>query len=356
MMKALYEKYCSAALKLILIVVIFFVIYFSITYLLPFLAPFVIAIIIALINEPAIGFLEKRFKMPRKFAAVISLLITITVFSVLLTLGILKVYNELSDLSKNISNYIKDVSGHLTELYNRANTYYSNLPANITDSINSGLQSIASDIPTKVQSLVTYLTSTIISIPKGIVFIIVTLLSAYFISSDRAKIREFIYRQMPEGWSKNLVGIKNDTFVVLFGYLKALLILMFLTFLEVTIGLSLLNIKYALVMGLIVALSDAIPILGTSLVMVPWIFWNLATGDPKLAGWLFVIYVVGVIFRQVMEPKIVGDHIGLHPLVTLIAMYIGLSLFGILGMFIGPVSVIIVKNLQNAGVIKIWNE
>ncbi len=95
-----------------------------------------------------------------------------------------------------------------------------------------------------------------------------------------------------------------------------------------------------------VGISDAIPIVGTGVIMIPWILWTIITGDMPLAFGLTIIYLLGIIIRQIMEPKIVGSQIGLHPLVTLLAMYIGLKFFGILGMFVGPVSIIIVKNFR----------
>jgi predicted PurR-regulated permease PerM len=114
--------------------------------------------------------------------------------------------------------------------------------------------------------------------------------------------------------------------------------------------------NYALVIGLTVALSDMIPILGTSIIMVPWIAWSAFTGNIDFSIGLAVVYVLSVILRQVLEPKIVGDQLGMHPLVTLFAMYIGLSLFGLTGALVALITVIILKSLQNSGIVRIWNE
>jgi sporulation integral membrane protein YtvI len=128
------------------------------------------------------------------------------------------------------------------------------------------------------------------------------------------------------------------------------------TFIEVSIGLFILNVKYAFLIALLVGLSDAIPIVGTGVVMVPWILWTIISGDMPLAMGLGIIYVLGILIRQIMEPKIVGSQIGLHPLVTLLAMYIGLKFFGIIGMFVGPISIIVVKRLQDSGAMRLWND
>lgn len=355
-METFYRRNKSLLQKIFILTGFFLFIYLLITFLLPFFAPFVIAIIIALINEPVIAFLEKRIKIPRKYASIISLLVTLSILGVVLTLGIIKIYNELVVLQQNIANYIDSVSVQITDYVNNITAYYNNLPPDVVTTIDANIKSLAPKLEGIITSIAKYLINTITSIPKMTVFLIVTLLSTYFISSDRREIRGFFYKQLPDSWSKNLSEIKSDTFTALFGYVKALFILVVFTFAEVSIGLFILRLDYALLMGLIVAISDIIPIVGTGLIMVPWITWFVITGNNEMALGLSIIYILGIIIRQVMEPKVVGNQIGLHPLVTLIAMYIGLEIFGVLGMVIGPVSIIILKNLQRSGAIKIWDE
>lgn len=355
-MNPTYERYLQFIVKLVLVVVIFLIIYLFIMYLLPFFAPFLVAVILALINEPVIDLLERRVKMPRKLAAVVSLFVTISALGFIITIGVIKIYNELVILQGGVSDYVSMTSDQIINYFNRASAFYHNLPVDITNAVNEGLKSLAPKLKDIISSLVDYLIATLKSVPKITVFVLVTLLSTFFISSDRREIRNFIYKQLPQSWSKNLAGIKINTFTALFGYFKALLILLGFTFIEVSIGLFIIGADYALLMGLIVALADAIPVLGTGLIMIPWIVWNFITGNMQMALGLTIIYLLGVIVRQILEPKIVGSQIGLHPLATLLAMYIGLSLFGVLGMILGPISIIIMKNLQQAGVIKLWKE
>ncbi|KNY30219.1 sporulation integral membrane protein YtvI [Pseudobacteroides cellulosolvens] len=350
------QKYYKSALKLLFIVAFLGIVYISVTYLIPFFAPFVIGILLAVINEPLIKLMEKKIKLPRKALALISLLFTIIVFGVLLTVGLVKIYNELLIFKDNVTEYVNSTSNQMNDYFNRLETYYNKLPSGISSAINSNINSLGPKVQEIITSIVTYLINTISSIPKMTVFLIVSILSAYFISSDRKKIYEFFGKQFPEKWRNNFLDVKSGTFAALFGYARALLILMFITFAEVSIGLTILGAEYALLMGFIVGLSDAIPILGTGVVMVPWIGWNVIIGDYRMALGLTIIYVLGVLMRQILEPKIIGDQIGLHPLVTLTAMYVGLEFFGIIGMFVGPVSIIILKKLQDSGAVKFWNE
>lgn len=349
------DKYMGAIKKVALIVVIFTLIYFSIKYFLPFFAPFVIAFIVSYINEPVIRLLEK-VKIPRKVAACISLLFTMSVLGFLITLGIIKIYNELTALKDNINTYSLDISHKLNSILSNFTNFYNTLPVEVTDTVTKNLSSFSEKITALITGVIQYVINTVSSIPRVTVFAIVTILGTYFISSDRKAISSFFYRQLPFSWRKRMTGIKKDTIKALVGYFRAILILMGFTFIEVSVGLFLLDVKYAFLLALIVALSDAIPIVGTGVVMLPWILWNVFTGNMPLAFGLAIIYVLGILIRQIMEPKIIGSQIGLHPLVTLLAMYIGLQFFGILGMFIGPVSIIVVKNLQDAGVLRLWND
>lgn len=350
----LLNKYRSAFKKLLLIILIFAIIYVSITYLFPFFAPFIIAIVVSYINEPVIRIL-KKFKIPRKIAAVISLLITMSLLATVVTLGIIKIYDELIILRDNLTVYSNDISAQLSKLTERITSFYNALPIEATDAISKNLASLSNKLTSIITSIIQYTINTATSIPKLTVFLIVTILATYFISSDRRKISIFFYKQLPLTWRKKLPNVKQDTISALFGYFKAILILMAFTFIEVSVGLSILNVDYAIVIALIVGICEAIPIVGTGAVMLPWIIWNIFISNMELAFGLAIIYILGVLIRQILEPKIVGSQIGLHPLVTLISMYIGLNFFGILGMFIGPISLIIVKSLQDAGVMKLWN-
>lgn len=350
-----WNKYQGVIKKIALIAIIFAAIYVSIKYLLPFLAPFVIALVVSYINEPVVRLLEK-IRIPRKIAACISLLFTMSVLGFVITLGVIKIYNELTALQDNINYYSIDISDKLNKLLFKFTKFYNTLPVEVTGTITTNLSTITTKITALITAIIQTAIGTVSSIPRVTVFAIVSILATYFISSDRKAISSFFYRQLPFSWRKRLTGIKKDTIKALIGYFKAILILMGFTFIEVSVGLFILDIKYAFLLALVVALSDAIPIVGTGVVMLPWILWNVFTGNMPLAFGLAIIYILGILIRQIMEPKIIGSQIGLHPLVTLIAMYIGLQFFSILGMFIGPISMIIVKNLQDAGAMRLWND
>jgi len=352
-MNALCIKYVKPLIKLAAVVL---AVYIAMRFLLPFFAPFITAVVIAMVNEPVIRFFEKRLGLSRKIASFVSLLLTVSLLGLIATVGILKVYVELASLQYKVSDYINGALRLATGYLERITEYYESLPMDFAAALNEGLKSLAP----RLQGIITAIAGTLMdalkSVPRILVFIAVTILSAYFISSDRRVIGSFLYRQLPVKWSKGLAGLKSNAFSALLGYFKALLILMLLTFIEAALGLFILGVDYALLLGLMVAVSDAIPVIGTGIVMVPWIICNIISGNLRLAFGLGMVYLLGIVMRQMLEPKIIGDRIGLHPLATLIAIYVGLELFGITGAVLGPIGIIIIKSLQKSGAIKIWND
>lgn len=356
MLTNIYQNYYKIITKILLILIICISIYLLITYLIPFFLPFVFAFFLALINEPLIKLLTTITKLPRKAASAISLIITLGIIAVIATFGILKIYNELIYLQDNVGTYVDNLYSIYSDWKKSISAFYYSLPPTITNSLDVQITGITPKIQLMLSGTVSYIINTLSSVPKMIIFIIVTILSTYFMSSGRIEIRTFFYKQIPQKWADNFRDVKIETFKSLIKYFKAILILVSITFVEVLIGLSILRVDYVLIMALVIALADAIPLFGTGLVFVPWLIFSIVTGNTKMVIGLAIIWAVGFTIRQILEPKIVGHNIGLHPLVTLMSIYVGLIVFGMVGVFVGPISLIIIKNLQNSGLFTLWTE
>lgn len=188
------------------------------------------------------------------------------------------------------------------------------------------------------------------SIPTIGVYAVVTLLSLYFICVDKVYMIDQLEHHMPETWVKR-IGIHLKELVrVLGGYLKAELTLVGISFIISLVGLYIfhfvgLNVQYPLLMALIIGFIDLLPIFGSGTFMIPWAILSACSGDFSLAIAILVLWAVMSIIRQFIEPKIVSGHIGIHPIFTLIAMYTGFKFIGILGLIIGPILLIILKNI-----------
>ena len=192
------------------------------------------------------------------------------------------------------------------------------------------------------------------SIPKMFLDTIIIIISAFYLSNDFKKVNGFFAAQLPEKVRDFGKIIKREFASTTGKYIKAYSLIIFITFAELFVGFTILDIRYAFVLAIVVAIVDILPVLGTGTVLIPWAIYSLITGDLFHGIGLLILYLVITIIRQVMEPKIVGSYIGLYPLVTLMCMYAGMQVMGVFGLFLFPITVIILKNLNDSGAIKLW--
>lgn len=316
-----------------------------------YLIPFILAFAISTLIEPIIRFLMKKVRMPRKFASAVTILFVLSTFGLIISLIISKLITELTSISRVFPRYVSDFYDNINRLLEKGNSVFSALPVEITTNIQAIIQDLLKSLSNSIGTFAKALVNTAVSLPEALIFTLVTILSTYFFASDRDRIYEYFKSHLPDSWTNRLLSIKDDLFSALFGYLRAQLILMTLTFTELFIGFSIIGVKYALVLAVTISIIDALPILGTGGVLIPWSIYQLLLGDFRLGISLFILYAIVLVVRQMTEPKVLSQQIGLHPLVTLTAMYTGLKLFGVLGLILGPITVLILKNILS-GVFK----
>lgn len=348
------QKLVNKILKIIKVVLfligIFALVYFASKVAVYFL-PIIIAFGISALIEPIVNFIIKKFKLPRKGASLVSVLLILSTVGFLIFLGVSKLSFEISGIiNRGTETYITDTYNIFNELFKKGNIIFDQLPVEIKSSVFSIATSLAQSLNSVVTKGLKGFVDTAVSIPEAFIFTVVTILATYFITADRETINIYFRRHLPDSWMDKLHKIKTDAFSALFGYLRAQLIIMTITFSELYIGFSIIGIKYSLVLSIAIAMIDILPVLGTGGVLVPWALYNLLVGNTRLAISLVILYMIVFIVRQFIEPKIVSQQIGLHPLVTLTAMYIGLKLFGFLGMIFGPITVLVLKNVLSGAV------
>ncbi len=320
--------------------------------LLYYVIPFLIALILASLIEPLIKVFVKRLKMSRKVAAIICLLLVFLVLGTLFVFLIFTLVNQLVSLAKMLPHYYEQFEENLESLIATGNDFYNWLPVQITDNLGAVVSKISNSLVDLFNSILKGAVATAVSIPEAIVFTVVTILATFFIAGDRDKIMDFINRQLPGEWLEKADALRHDLFSALLGYLRAQLIIISITMTQLFLGFTIIGIRYSLLMAFLTGIIDALPILGTGTVLIPWgLYEMLIAGNLPLGISLLVIYVIVVIVRQLMEPKIVGGQIGIYPLFTLMGMYIGLKVFGFFGLLLGPVIVLILKNVM-AGIMK----
>jgi sporulation integral membrane protein YtvI len=335
------KKVLRAAIYTVLVLLFAYAAYRASYYFVPLIIAFAISSII----EPIIRAIIRRTNMPRKTAAPIVLLLFIIPLAIIATLVVLRLITEIKSfamvLPKNIISFYESIES----LIAKSTEFYHWLPSEISSNLDNVILNLSNSIIRVLNSIVEGTVSTVISLPQALVSIIITILATYFMASDRDKIYNFFRAQFPDKLTDKALSIKNDIFSALFGYLRAQLILISITFSELFIGFTIIGVRYSLLLAFITSIVDALPVLGTGTILIPWSVFNFITGNFRVGVSLLIIYVIILIVRQLIEPKILSRQIGVYPLVTLTAIYAGLRVFGVLGLILGPVIVLVVKNV-----------
>ncbi len=338
----------------LLIVAICLLGYFALPRLLSFFGPFLLAWFFSWVAQPVADFLHKKLHFPKRLAGIITVLLVISVIGGIITALIIQIVQEVSVLAEHIPSYYQNISYYVENLFARIQGGYINLPENVIAMIENFSQQFTTLVGNTLSSWVEPISKSALEVashlPSALVFVVMTVLSTYFLLNDKRQFKIWLRRNMSEKLFGHISGIKRELKGALGGYLKAQLILMCITFCEVSIGFSILGVRYALFFAVIIAIMDAIPILGTGTFLIPYAIIEFILGNWGMGIGLLILYGICLLVRQFLEPKIISHQIGIHPMITLISMYVGLRLFGFIGMILGPPIALIVRYLYLGGI------
>lgn len=305
--------------------------YFFLPKLLIWFLPFLIAYFLSFIAFNLANFAEKRFKIPGKLARLISFFLILTIVGGLLTLLVMKIANELNMLIKDLPSYVERIKNIPQNLSNI-------LPEDIVRALENALNDLdVEQIKGFGTKLLPAIGNFALSVPTKIIFVIVTLLSTFYMTYDRESVDGFMRSLVPKKYKAAMFLAKRKIFSAIGGYIRAQLLLMCINFVILTVGLYLFRVKFALALAFLIAVFDALPIFGVGTIMVPWAIITIINGNIALGIYLLLLWGTTFLTRQILEPKIVSSQIGLHPLLTIISMYVGFQMIGILGMIIFPI-------------------
>lgn len=321
-----------------------------------FFMPFVIGLIIAMLASPIVKALEKRIKIKRKMGSAV-------VIIVVLALVIFGIYAIISWLVHEIMLFYADfpnisvaMGEGIAEAFEKLYGIIDRFPVDIRDSIYLTINTIInyiSDMAMEASSTtkaVTALGNIVNKIPHMILASIMTLLSSYFFVAEKEHLSKFFEKHVPKVIRYRLDMLKRSFGKAFGGYFKAQFKIEIWIYLILIVGLFILKIKYAMVVALIIAFMDFLPVFGAGTVMVPWAIVKFLDGDYYTAIGLLIVWGIGQLVRQIIQPKIVGDSMGMPPLPTLILIYVGFALNGVTGMIIAVPIGIIVLSLYEEGV------
>jgi sporulation integral membrane protein YtvI len=322
--------------------------------ILKFFLPFVIGWIVAMIANPLVQFLEKKVKIVRKHSSAIIIAMVILIIVGAATLLTVVIVKE----AKGLMNDVPEIVETVKEQFEQASRYIDKATAPLPDNIQAAISNAIDGLDNSVSEYmnrndllsVSSAGNLVGNVAEGFLAVIVTILSAYFFAAGRNELTAALRRKLPES-IQNYWRLIFDNFKSAFGgYFKAQFKIMLVLTVIMFIGFEILQVGYSFLFAIGIAFLDLLPVFGTGAILWPWAIMDMLSGNYFRAIGLVVIYLICQIVKQVLQPKMVGDSIGLHPLATLIFMYIGYRFYGILGIIIGiPVGMVLV-NLYRIGV------
>ncbi|MBQ2848160.1 MAG: sporulation integral membrane protein YtvI [Clostridia bacterium] len=353
--------------------------YFFVKYAAWLIAPFIVAFGIAMFLQKPVRHISKKTKLNKKIIAAASVfLILAALVSIVVLVGyrigveFKGLWQYLIEKLHNLPEFIQSIESwivsHLTILpdslektaVNAINNFVDKLLLLLVEQKNTfGAADGGFDL-----SIITAPLGSLLSTAKQIpVFLTATLISivaCFFLTCDYDNFTKTIKKSMSEEHEKNLIKVKKLFGDILGKMFKSYATIILITFCEVAIGLNILKLfgiyksGYIIAISLIIAIVDIFPVLGTGTILWPWAFISFITGNIGMGIGLIVIYAIISVLRQIIEPKLVSMNIGIHPVFTLMGMYLGAQLFGVLGIFILPITFFLVKALNDEGIIHLW--
>lgn len=312
--------------------------------------PFLLAIIIAIFIEPFHALLVKGFRMNRIVAAVLGCsLFTLGTIGLFYLIG-LKIYNELVNFAYRLPDYLEDARTFFNE---QTELLYSTLSPNVAETLENGIRNSLDALINGISGagLSGHVLNVAKAVPNLLVFYIVFTVALYLFSFSMPVLKNSFLSMFDADSRLKVDVVLTNLRKSVFGFLRAQLILSTLTYIITVTGLFLLHVEYAMAIAFLVVIVDILPILGTGSFLMPWAIYSLAIGDTFLAIGLTALFLVITVFRRIIEPKVLGDAVGISALSALISLYVGFKIAGIVGLILGPTVVIIYQAMRKVGLL-----
>lgn len=367
------KKFIIDVVYIALVLVLF---YFFMKYAFGLFFPFLCALLVAYALQKPVNFICNKTPLKRGPISVALVLFSVTVvlgiiIALFVRLGIevksffSYILVELQDLHGLVKNFEVFVSSHLSflpdKLEGAITSFLSEKVSSFLESTTgTGSESASFDF-SMLKTPLTSVWNTAKQIPTTLVAIVIAVVACCFMTSDFKTVREVILSLFKPKTREKIITSKNLLFPALSKMAKAYTLIIAITFTELCLGLFLMKLigiyegTYIFIFAFITAIIDIIPILGTGTVLVPWAIYTLINGNVSLAIGIIIMYVCITVIRQVIEPKLVADQLGIPPFATIIAMYVGSQIFGVLGIFLLPITLVMVKLLNEKGIIHIFH-
>lgn len=332
-------------LKFTSLLFLFFLVWLAIRFLFPLFSPFLLGTLLALSAEPMVRFLHKRLRVPRGVSAGIGVSMTFSLMAILLLSLCALLIRELGNLGNVLPDWNQTAKSGFSLIQNWMLQLSAHTPESLQPFLRENVNRFFSDGAAFLDKLFGYLLglagSLLSHIPDSAFSLGTAVISAFLISAKLPKIRRSLLRHIPREWLRSFTNTCKRIRRIFGNWCTAQCKLVGISFVILLLGLVILRIPYALMWAGLICLVDTFPILGTGTILLPWALVCLLQGDPARAIGLTSTYVVVTVSRSMLEPKFLSRHLGLDPLVTLIALYVGFRLWGIGGLILSPILTVI---------------
>jgi sporulation integral membrane protein YtvI len=322
-------------------------------YILPHSTPIILALLTAIILEPVVRAMQRGLRLKRAGA------VTLTFTGFLLLLGglfyflITRMVIEVVELVQRFPVFIKNTIGSLQEWGITLQEYYEQLPSEYAQAINTAFSSTLKGVNELATILANGLVGFLTGLPNLMVVSVVYIVALFLFSLDLPNLVVRFLGLFDDETRDKIRLVLNKLNRAIIGFLQAQILISFLTYDLVLVGLWILGVPYALAVALIIVVVDVLPVLGTGAVIVPWSIYTFLQDNQTLSIGLLILYVVIIVFRRIVEPKILGQSLGISALATLVSMYLGFMVLGFFGLILGPALVILYQAFRDAGFFRI---
>lgn len=340
-------------------VVILALFYLFFKYLIHLIMPFFLALVFAAIMRPLVRLMVNKLHLPSGFSGVVVSLLFYLIIGTLLALLTLRIVSGIGNVFTMVPALYQDtIEPGLEDLFDEVQAFAARYDMDLEETLESIGPQILSAAGNAVSSIsgrvVGWVSSLVTKVPGFIVGLVITVVATFFMSADYDRITNVLMQLFPERAQTVLLDARRSLSKVVRQYGRSYALILSITFAELALGLLILRVKRFVLISLLIAILDIFPVLGTGTVLIPWAIIEFIQHDIGRGIGLLVVYAVITVVRQIIEPKIVGKHVGLHPLLTLICMFVGTSLFGVIGLFGLPILMAILLELHNAGSLRIF--
>jgi len=334
-----YEKIRRYADFVVLIIGCLLLSYLFFKHLFLYLLPFLIGWFIAFAMRPPAIYLSGKIKIKPK---IIRLVLTVLLYLALLgllSLGVWLLSREVWELLAGIGDGNSSIEEFISGLTGSGGLI-GRLFGDFTDYVADAMYRVAMSLLSTVGSV---LSSVISAVPKALFFLLISVIASAYFAFCLEEINASVKRVLPSSVFDVIVKLKNGFLGAFLRYLRSYLLLLVITFLEMLLGLFLIRAPYPLIMAIVIAFLDLLPVIGVGAVLIPWGIWSLFIGKTPFGVGVLILFVVHTVFRQIIEPKIIGKNLGVHPILTLVFIYVGYSVFGVVGLLLVPIFTVLVN-------------